>query len=251
VNRAMRQLRIREILESQEFIELETLCGQLDTSESTVRRDLTALEDEGVLKRVHGGALAIQPKDHLLDFEWQRTRMEVEKRRIAKVASALVENGQRVILDGGSTVAALARELVGRTLQVVTNSLPIAEILSDSRETEVTLTGGYLYPRLRVTLGSLAEQMLSGVPADLLIMGIGAINESGLSNNNTLLVGSERKMIEVSRKVIIVADHTKFGRSAMVHLAPLDAADVVVTDTEAPLAYQALLRQRGVELLLA
>jgi len=247
----MRQLKIREILETQEFVDLESLCGQLDTSESTVRRDLTALEEVGVLRRVHGGALAIQPRDHLLDFEWQRTRMEAEKRRIAKAAAALVESNQTVILDGGSTVAALARELIGRSLQVVTNSLPIAEVLSDSNETEVTLTGGYLYPQLRVTLGSLAEQMLSGVPADVLVMGIGGITEAGFSNNNTLLVGSERKMIEVSNKVIIVADHTKFGRSAMVHLAPLNAADVLVTDSETSPEYQSLLRRNGVEVILA
>jgi len=248
----MRQLRIRELLESQEFVDLESLSTQLDASESTVRRDLTALEEEGILKRVHGGALAIQPRrDHLLDFDWQRTRMEAEKRRIAKLAAPLVESGQTVILDGGSTVAALARELVGRSLRVVTNSLPIAEILSDSRETEVTLTGGYLYPQLRVTLGSLAEQMLSRVSADVLIMGIGGITEAGFSNNNTLLVGLEHKMIEVSRKVIIVADHTKFDRTAMVHLAPLNAADILVTDTEASPKHRELLLRHGVEVLLA
>ena len=82
---------------------------------------------------------------------------------------------------------------------------------------------------------------MSGVSADLLIMGIGGITEAGFSNNNTLLVGSERKMIEVARKVIIVADHTKFGRSAMVHLAPLDVADVVVSDSALAPEYRTML----------
>jgi len=251
VKAAERQLRIREILESQEFVDLETLCRELDTSESTVRRDLDSLEELRVLKRVHGGALAAQPRDHLLDFAWQSTRNFDEKRRIGALAASLIEDEQTVILDGGSTVAAVAQELAGRSLHVITNSLPIAEVFKDSRQIELTLTGGYLYPRLEVMLGPLCEHTLAGVSADLLVMGIGGITEAGFSNNNTLLVGSERKMIEVARKVIIVADHSKFGRSAMVHLAPLDVADIVVSDTELSSECRAMLEAAAIDVRLA
>ena len=248
---AERQLRIREILESQEFVDLETLCRELDTSESTVRRDLDSLEELRVLKRVYGGAMAIQPRDHLLDFAWQSTRNFEEKSRIGVLAASLIEDEQTVILDGGSTVAAVARELAGRSLHVITNSLPIAEVFKDSRQIELTLTGGYLYPRLEVMLGPLCEHTLSGVSADLLVMGIGGITEAGFSNNNTLLVGSERKMIEVARKVIIVADHSKFGRSAMVHLAPLDVADVVVSDSALTSECRSMLEAASIDVRLA
>jgi DeoR/GlpR family transcriptional regulator of sugar metabolism len=148
-------------------------------------------------------------------------------------------------------VAAVARALVGRSLHVITNSLPIADVFEDARQSELTLTGGYLYPRLGVMLGPLCEQMLAGLAADVLIMGIGGVTEAGFTNNNTLIVGSERKMIEVSRKVVIVADHSKFGHAAMVPLAPLDAADVVVSDAALDPAFQSLLRGRGVEVILA
>jgi DeoR/GlpR family transcriptional regulator of sugar metabolism len=134
---------------------------------------------------------------------------------------------------------------------VITNSLPIAEIFNESRQIEVTLTGGYLFPRLRVTLGPLCEQMLSGVMADVLIMGIGGITADGFSNTNTLVVSPQRKMIEVSHKVVIVADHTKFGRRAVMPLAPLDVADVVVSDTGLSAEYGDMLRAHEVELLLA
>lgn len=244
-------MRIRELLGSSEFVDLETLCRELETSESTVRRDLIALEHLRVLKRVHGGALAIQPGNHLLDFAWQTTRRAEEKRRIAAVAARLVEDGQTVILDGGSTVAEVAGELVNRSLNVITNSLAIAEVLKNARQIELTLTGGYLYPRLEVMLGPVCEHSLSSVAADVLIMGSGGITEAGLSNNNTLLVGSEQKMIEVSQKVIIVADHTKFGRSAMLPVAPLDVVDTIVTDKELGQEYQELARGKGIELLLA
>ena len=177
--------------------------------------------------------------------------MAEEKRRIGALAAGLIEDGQTVILDGGSTVACAARALKNRSLQAITNSLPIAELFNDSREIEVTLTGGYLYPRLRLMVGPLCEQMLSGITADVLIMGIGGVTEAGFSNSNTLVVSHERKMIEVARKVIIVADRTKFGRASMIHLAPLDVADIVVSDAALAPEYQALLKSRGIETLLA
>lgn len=248
---ARRQLRIRELLESQEFVELETLCRELGVSESSIRRDLSQLEQQRILKRVHGGALAIKTQDHMLDLGWQSARQAAEKQRIAKRTAALVEDGQTLILDGGSTTAAVAAELVDRFLNIITNSLAIAEVFKNARQVELTLTGGYLYPRLEIMLGPLCENMLAGVTADVLIMGIGGVTEGGLSNNNTLLVGSERKMIEAARKVIIVADHTKFGKAAMVHLAPLDAADVVVSDMDLAPEHQQMLKSKGIQVLLA
>ena len=251
MNAIRRQMRIKELLEKTEFVDLETLCRELETSESTVRRDLIALENLRVLRRVHGGALTLQAKDSLFDFAWQTTRKAEEKNRIAARTARLVEDGQTVILDGGSTVAAVAELIVGRALNVITNSLAIAEVLKNARQIELTLTGGYLYPRLEVMLGPVCEHSLSGVAADVLIMGSGGITESGLSNNNTLLVGSERKMIEVSRKVIIVADSSKFGRAAMIPVAPLNIVDVVVSDQALSPEFQDLLRSHDIEVLLA
>lgn len=252
-----RHLKIRAILDAQEFVDLETLCLELDASESSVRRDLVQLESEGVLRRVYGGAMVAREqngreltRERGLDFDWQSTRQSEEKRLIAAKTASLIEDRQTVILDGGSTVAAVAQALRGRRLHVITNSLPIALALDDEREIEVTLTGGYLYPRLRVTLGPLCEQMLNGVAADVLIMGIGGVTAEGFSNGNSLVVGSERKMIEVARTVIIVADHTKFGRNAMIRVAPLDVADYVVSDAGLAEEYREMLRGQGVGVLL-
>jgi DeoR family fructose operon transcriptional repressor len=251
-----RHLKIRAILDAQEFVDLETLCLELDASESSVRRDLVQLESEGVLRRVYGGAMVARERngrelrEQGLDFDWQSTRQSEEKRLIAAKTASLIEDRQTVILDGGSTVAAVAQALRNRRLHVITNSLPIALALDDDRQIEVTLTGGYLYPRLRVTLGPLCEQMLNGVAADVLIMGIGGVTADGFSNGNSLVVGSERKMIEVARRVIIVADHTKFGRNAMIRVAPLDVADYVVSDAGLAEEYREMLRGQGVEVLL-
>jgi DeoR/GlpR family transcriptional regulator of sugar metabolism len=251
MNSAVRQRRIREMLDSEEFLDLDTLSQRLEVSDSTIRRDLVALEGEGVVRRVYGGAMALQPREHILDFAWQSTRMAEEKRRIAALAASLVQENETVILDGGSTVAEAARALAGRSLQVITNSLPIAEVFSNARQVEVILTGGYLYPRLRSMLGPVCEHMLANVTADVLVMGIGGVTASGLSNSNTLVVEPERKMIEAARKVIILADHTKFGRNSVIHLAPLDVADIVVSDTSLAPEFQDMLKTAGVEVLLA
>jgi len=251
VNQVHRRLRIRELLEDREFVDLGTLCRELGASESSVRRDLVDLEKTGIIKRVHGGALAVQPRGHLLDYSWQRDRQSDEKRRIGERAASLIDDDQTVLLDGGSTVAAVAERLVDRSLRVITNSIPIVRILRDSRNIDLTLTGGYVFPRLEIVLGPLCEHMLSAVAADVLVMGIGGVTADGFSNNNTLLVGSERKMIEVSRKVIIVTDSSKFGRSAMTPLAPLDVADVLVSDAGLSGEHRLMLEAAGIAVVIA
>jgi DeoR/GlpR family transcriptional regulator of sugar metabolism len=247
-----RQLKIREMLEAQGFVDLATLCEVLETSESTVRRDLVSLQDEGVLKRVHGGAMAVRSQGARGDdFAGHARRMAAEKRRIAAATAALIEDGQTLILDAGSTVAAVARELLDRSLHVVTNSLPIAEILGEARRVDVTLTGGQLDPQFGVVLGPLCEQMLGSMAVDVAVMGIGGVTEKGLSNSNPLVVGSERKMIEVARRVVIVSDHTKFGRAALIPLAPLDVVDAVVSDRGLDPPHREWLRSHDIDVHLA
>jgi DeoR family transcriptional regulator, fructose operon transcriptional repressor len=249
---AERQLRIRHMMESRDFLDLETLCRELDASESSVRRDLDILEQSSALKRVYGGAVSVQPQPgRTFDYAVESVRLSGEKDRIARRAAELIEDGQTVILDGGSTVAAVARALSSKALHIVTNSLPIAESLESLRNIELTLTGGYFDPRLRVMLGPFCEQMLGAIRADVLIMGIGSITEAGFSNNNTLVVGSEQRMIGVASKVIIVADHTKFGRGGVIPVAPLSAAHIVVTDMDVTPGHVEMLRSQGVEVLLA
>ena len=245
---AERQLRIRQMFESRDFLDVETLCRELHASEASVRRDLALLERENLLKRVYGGAIPIQVAG---DYALESVRSGDEKHRIARMAASLIEDGQTVILDGGTTVTAVARELVSKSVHVVTNSLPIAEVLESFRNVELTLTGGYLDPRIRVMLGPFCEQMIGAIRADSVIMGIGSVTEAGFSNNNTLVVGSEKKMIEVASKVIIVADHTKFGRGGMFPVAPLSEADIVISDKELSADHIEMLRAHEIEVLLA
>jgi DeoR/GlpR family transcriptional regulator of sugar metabolism len=248
---AERQIKVRNFIRSQEFIDAVELAAKLEVSESSIRRDLMELEQQGLIRRVRGGAVSLQVREEAPSLGWAANRAREEKQRIGKAAAALLEEGQTLIMDGGSTVAEVARQLQGHSLQVITNSIPIGQIFYDSRSVELTLTGGYLYPRLGVLLGPICEEMLTRVAADVLVMGIGGITEAGLSNTNTLVVGSERKMIEVSRRIVVVADYSKFGRQAMAHLTSLESVDTIVTDQELPPRFAKLLEKCGVELVLA
>jgi DeoR/GlpR family transcriptional regulator of sugar metabolism len=162
-----------------------------------------------------------------------------------------VEDGQTVILGGGSTVAEVAKNLIGKSIQIISNSIPVAQIFWDSKQVEVTLTGGYLFPRLGVQLGPICERMLNSVSADLLIMGIRGITVAGISDSNSLIVESLRAMIKAARKVVIVVDHSKFGYDAMIHVASLTEIDQIVTDSGISREFQQMLRENQVDCLIA
>ncbi len=251
MRQAQRILKVQELFAKEEFVNFEELCQKFEASKSSIRRDLIELEQKGVLRRVHGGAISLQTRDEGLDFGRLSGSFHDEKSRIGKFAASLVQDGQTVILGGGSSVVEVARNLNDRPIQVVTNSIPVAQIFWDSKQVEVTLTGGYLYPRLGVQLGPICERMLNSVSADMLIMGIRGVTNSGISDSNSLIVESIRSMIKVARTVVVVADRSKFGRNAMIHVADLSEIDQVVSDKDLDAENQAMLKANGVECILA
>jgi len=251
MRQAQRQIKVQELFAKEEFVSFEDLCERFNASKSSIRRDLIELERKGVLRRVHGGAISLQTRDELLDFKRLSISCHDEKVRIGKVAASLVKDGQTVILGGGSTVAEVANNLSHRLIQVVTNSVPVAQAFWDSKQAEVTLTGGYLYPRLGVQIGPICERMLDSVSADILIMGIGGVTASGISDSNSLNVESIRAMIRAARKVVIVADRSKFGRDSMIHVAPLSDIDQIVSDKDLDPEFQQMLKKNDVECVLA
>jgi DeoR/GlpR family transcriptional regulator of sugar metabolism len=251
MRQAQRQIKVQELFAKEEFVSFEDLCERFNASKSSIRRDLMELESKGVLRRVHGGAISLQTRDEMLDFKRLSVSSHDEKVRMGKAASLLVQDGQTVILGGGSSVAEVANNLRDRRIQIVTNSIPVAQIFWDSRQAEVTLTGGYLYPRLGVQIGPICERMLNSVSADILIMGIGGVTASGISDSNSLNVESIRSMVRAARKVVIVADRSKFGRDSMIHVAPLSEIDQIVSDKDLDSEFQQMLKKNDVDCILA
>jgi len=251
MRQAERILKVQELFTRQEFVDFEQLCRVFGASKSSMRRDLLELEQKGLVRRVHGGAISLQVRDEGVDFGRLSGSGRDEKFRIGKLAASLVKDGQTIILGGGSTAVEVAKNLVSRPVQVITNSIPVVQVFWDSKEVEVTLTGGYFYPRLGVQLGPICERMLNSVSADVLIMGIRGITAAGISDHNTLIVESLRAMIKVARKVVLIADHSKFGTDGMVHVAPLTDVDQIVSDTALDPQFKQMLKENGIEVLLA
>ncbi|MDB4786988.1 DeoR/GlpR family DNA-binding transcription regulator [Planctomycetaceae bacterium] len=242
-----RRQKILNITENRGYVSLQELVTEIDASESTIRRDLDQLDGSGQIRRTRGGASYIG--ESLMGFEDRSTQNMEAKRRIAKMTADLIEPGEGVILDGGTTTLEVARHLVNKSLMVVTNSLPIANLLASHSNIELILIGGYVYPKTGVSLGPVAVDALRSINVRRLVMSVGGITEKGLFNSNTLLVETEKQMMNSADEVIVVADHGKFGHSALAHLCPLDRMDKMIVDRDVPESWKSLVREQGVAVL--
>lgn len=246
-----RRTRLLELIRQRGFAALEELRESLGVSESTIRRDLDVLEEQGTARRTHGGVFYAGGRPKLPHFEERQPAQWEKKKAIARRAAQLVEDGDAVLLDGGSTTYEVARLLVGRSLQVVTNSLPVANLFASSPSADLVLIGGYVYPRTGVSLGPHANTMLASLSVRRTILSVGGITERGYFNSNSLLVETERAMIEAADEAIVVADSTKFGRQSVAHLCDLGAVSRLVVDDQLDPAWRKTIGQAQVELLLA
>lgn len=246
-----RQKRIEEYLLKTEFASLDELSEQVDASVSTVRRDLSLLEVKGTLKRTHGGARLTNPRTDEFTFSTRDTHQLAEKEAIGKACADLILPNQTVILDAGTTIYHVARYLEAKAPQIVTNSLPVANLFSAANKLEVVVTGGVIYPRLGVLVGPLAVEAFAKIRADVAIMSAGGLTLEGVSNSHGLLIDIQRAMIQAARKVIFCFDHTKCGRQSLSKLCDLDKVDVIVTDKATPAEMVKGLRKRGIEVVVA
>jgi DeoR/GlpR family transcriptional regulator of sugar metabolism len=246
-----RRGKLLELIRREGFVSLPDLRAALEVSESTIRRDLDALEETGEAQRTHGGVFFTGPTASLRLFEHKRAEHWDKKRQIAIAASRLIEAHDTVLMDGGSTTYELARQLVGRPLQVVTNSLPLANLFAASEQVDLVMLGGYVHSRTGVSLGPYANQMLSSLNVQKAVISIAGADARGYYNSNLLLVETERAMMQAADTTIVVADSSKFGHSSLAKLCDLADVDVVVSDSELEPAWRDRLRAAGVQLVLA
>jgi DeoR/GlpR family transcriptional regulator of sugar metabolism len=246
-----RRQRVLDLVTERGFIALTDLAQTIDVSESTLRRDLDYWHRQGMLRRTHGGAIFVGDAATLPALEERSASQLDEKRAIARTAAARIQDGDTILLDGGTTTLEVARQLVGRSLQIVTNSLPIASLFAASRETDLVILGGYVYPKTGVALGPLTVRMMEDIHVHQLIMSVGGITTKGLFNSNLLLVETERQMMRCADEVVVVADHTKIGRQALAFLCNLTDIDTLIVDNQLSAAQRELLHQNEVRLFLA
>lgn len=246
-----RRSRLLELVRTRGFAALPDLADALQVSESTVRRDLDYLEESGTAKRTHGGVFYTGASPKLPHFDERQPAQWDKKRMIAAKAAELIDDGDTVLLDGGTTTYEVARWLVGRPLQVVTNSLPVANLFASSSDTDLVLLGGYVYPRTGVSLGPYANDMLQRLNVRKTVLSVAGINDRGFFNSNLLLVETERAMMQAAEEVIVVADSTKFGHQSLAHLCPLNEVNHLVVDHEITADWRSKVIATGVGLLVA
>src|SRR5688500_7707409 len=247
-----RRQKVIDLVSERGFVALGDLAKQLQTSESTIRRDLDYLDEHGFVKRTHGGAVFLGETAAGLPALEERSQRELEeKRQRAQPAAARIKDGDAILLDGGTTTLEVARLLVGRRLQIVTNSLPIANLFASSRETDLVILGGYVYPKTGVALGPLTVKMLEGINVRQTLLSVGGITAKGLFNSNLLLVETELAMMRCADEVVVVADHTKIGKQALAFLCELSAVDTLIVDSNLSESQRTLLDQNDVRVLQA
>lgn len=246
-----RQHRIGEYLQDVEFASLEEIARHVEASVSTVRRDVTVLEAGGTVKRTHGGARIVQPRTDEFAFSARDTHQLAEKEAIGRACADLITPNQSVILDAGTTVYHVARHLETKPLQIVTNSLPVANLFASANRIEVLLSGGVIYPRLGVLVGPMAVESFSKIHADVAVMSAGGLSLDGITNSHGLLIDIQRAMIEGARRVILCLDHTKLAKKSVLPLCGLDVIDTIVTDANAPGELVEALRAREIEVVIA
>ncbi|HET6246285.1 MAG TPA: DeoR/GlpR family DNA-binding transcription regulator [Tepidisphaeraceae bacterium] len=250
-----RQSRLKELLGRRGMAPLDTLAAELGVSPSTVRRDVEMLAQAGLVERTHGGVIWVGEKTasgaRPYAFE-QRMSYHVDiKRQIAAAAKSLVQSGQTVIIDGGTTTFYFAQELLGISLQLVTNSLPIANLFLNDENVELILTGGLMYPRYGVLLGPMTEEALAAIHTKTLFLSVAGIHDGQLYNQNSLLVQSELRMMSQAQEIVLLVDSGKFGQQALSRLGPLSEVDIVVTDAGITAEQREQVEKAGCQLIIA
>lgn len=233
---AARQARIRERLSTQASVSIAELATDCRVSEMTIRRDLAALEQQAQVQRTHGGAILTERMILEFDYRERREQNRDAKRAIAAAARKLVQPGDRIILDTGTTtleLAALLRD--GENLTVITPSLAVASELQHAAGVEVVLLGGVLRRGSPDLTGPVTEHCLELFSADLTFQGADGIGLDGaLYNTDLRLARVDRLMRKLAGRSCILADHTKVGRTALARSGSLSEVDVLIIDAGAP-----------------
>ena len=250
---ARRRFELIRLARRQGQLSVTELSSQFGVSPDTIRRDLDLLSVRGLVRRTHGGAV---PADNLVQSESplaQRVNLRTaEKTRIAQCAAALIQNGETLIINGGSTTRIFAFELADKkNLTVVTNALGIPAALPDQAVRDIFVLGGEYRAESHITVGSVAYGGSMGVSVDSAILGVGGITKDGVFAKLLQEATMTASMIAAARRTIVLADATKFDQKLLGHIASLGQIDILVTDAEPPGTISEVLDEFRVQVVIA
>ncbi|MDP4505600.1 DeoR/GlpR family DNA-binding transcription regulator [Nonomuraea turcica] len=239
---------IVRIVRSEGPATVEALAERLDASPATIRRDLVQLHDDGLLRRVYGGAMPIDERDDpFVDVAAVRG---AEKDRIAQRCAEMIKDEETILLDIGTTAHRVASYLRGRPLTVVTSSLAVLEELQDEEDIQLIMLGGMVRRDYRSLVGFLTEDNLRQIKADRLFLGTSGVRPGGHVMDTTVVeVPVKRAMIAASDQVVLVADVGKFPGTGMARVCGPEDLDVIVTNAPGDQATLTAMREAGVEVI--
>lgn len=257
MNVVERHNKIVEIVLEKGRITIPDICEMFDVSEMTARRDLNELDRQGLLRRIHGGAIANLGRSYEPPFQIRATKNQEAKNAIGRKAAELIYDGDSIALDVGTTTIEIVHGLKGkRNLTIITHCLQVANMivstLSLETDARLILTGGIIRPQELSMIGNLPERAYREFHVDKAFIGIAGISlEDGLTEYNIEDSQIKKILLRSAREKIVVADSSKFGVTTFVSVAPLAAVDKIVTDANAPEGMVEKIREMGVEVICA
>ena len=243
---------IRQVLRKRRVMRVDELCSELDASPATIRRDLAEMDQKGLVRRVHGGAMCLERHIEEPVFDDKAALAKLEKQRIVETAVGYIKPGDHIYLDGGSTVLALAKLLTDMEgITVVTNSLRVASLFSAGGPT-VILVGGELRRLSQTFVGPLTSPMLDQLRVDTAFMGtIGISPEEGVTTTDPREAFTKGLVSKHAHKVIMLADHSKLGKVAFARVSTVEEVDILITDRSADPQICRRLKKVGVRVVQA
>lgn len=250
-----RERLILEIMQPAGFVSYRDLEARLDASPATIRRDLTRLENAGRITRVHGGAKLAETDEastRLIGtpFDQSITLHLAAKQAIGKAAAALVQPGEGIMVDGGTTTLQMVPHLAGLDCQVLTNSLYIVNALLPQPGTRILLPSGTVFREQNIILAAAGEESMPRFHAPKLFMGAAAVGPQGIMQADVVLVAAERRLIDRAEEVILMVDSSKFSSQSGTIVCGLEEIDTIITDA-LPDGFAAVLEKAGVRVIIA
>lgn len=225
-----RQNHIAELLNEKSSIRVSELSEIFNVSESTIRRDLQEMEERNLLMRTHGGAVGVNRTNFEPNFIDKKNEREEDKIHIAEIAATMIEDGDTIILDSGTTTLEIAKRIKAKSLTVITNSIDIAAELSLKEGIETIVAGGSLRLNTRAMVGHIAENTFRNFRVDKAFIGTNGISiEEGITTPNIMEAQTKKAMINCARKVIVVADSSKFSNISFAVICPVKAVTSIIT----------------------
>jgi DeoR family transcriptional regulator, ulaG and ulaABCDEF operon transcriptional repressor len=246
--------KVLTLVRERRVVRVTTLMAELNASSATLRRDLVKLEEMGQLKRVHGGAEAIEAaqQSHLAtrSFGLSQTLNADLKRAVAKVAAAMCSDGESIIINAGSTTWFMAEFLRERRMQVLTNSVPISMELIATSNNRIVLPGGEVFREQGIILSPFDEDAIQHFTASKMFMSCFAISQMGIIEGDPLIARAEAKLLSRAEQLVVIADSTKFEPRGSMVVCQLSRVHTLITDDGAPPHMLEMIRSRGVNVIV-